>query len=224
VLVEKPIATTLREADQLIELAERKKVVLTVGHQERFVFARSGLLEGGEVPLEISCWRLGPWTGRGADVSAVLDLMIHDIDLMHCLVPGGVAEVDAFARAEQGRLADEVSATVAFENGTLARLHASRIAHQRKRGMQLVYVDGLVEIDFMTREIRNTTRRPLGEISFDDPLSASVASFIRSARGEDPTFVRAEEARLAVETALLIEDAAHAPAVRPAIEKIAATA
>ncbi len=131
------------------------------------MFARSGLLEMDETPLEISCWRMGPWTGRGADVSAVLDLMIHDIDLMHRLVPGAVAEVDAFGRAERGRHADEVSAAISFENGTLARLHASRIAHQRSRGMQLVYVDGIVEIDFVTREIRNTTRRPLGEISFE---------------------------------------------------------
>jgi predicted dehydrogenase len=224
VLVEKPIATTLREADELIELAERKNLVLTVGHQERFVFARSGLLEMNETPLEVSCWRMGPWTGRGADVSAVLDLMIHDIDLMHRLVPGAAAEVDAFARTERGRHPDEVSAAISFENGTLARLHASRVAHQRKRGMQLVYVDGIVEIDFMTREIRNTTRRPLGEIAFDDPLSASVESFIRSVRGQDETVVRPEEARLALETALMIEQAARAPAYRPMIEKIAATA
>jgi predicted dehydrogenase len=224
VLVEKPIATTLHEADQLIELAEANHLVLTVGHQERFVFARSGLLDMKEPPLEISCWRMGPWTGRGADVSAVLDLMIHDIDLVHRLVPDPVAEVDAFARTEHGRHADEVSAAVAFENGTLARLHASRIAHQRKRGMQLVYVDGMVEIDFMTREIRNSTRRPLGEIRFDDPLSESVASFIRSVRGEDPTVVRPEEARHALETALLIEQAAKAPVHSPVIEKIAATA
>lgn len=224
VLVEKPIATTLEEADQLIELAQEKGLVLTVGHQERFVFARSGLLDMSEAPLEISCWRMGPWTGRGVDVSAVLDLMIHDIDLLHRIVAGAVAEVDAFARSERGRHADEVSAAVAFENGTLARLHASRIAHQRKRGMQLVYVDGVVEIDFITREIRNSTRRPLGRISFDDPLSEAVASFIRSVRGEDPTVVRPEEARLALETALLIEQVAKAPAHSPVIEKIAATA
>ncbi len=167
---------------------------------------------------------MGPWTGRGADVSAVLDLMIHDLDLVHRLVPGAVSEVDAFARTEQGRHADEVSAAVCFENGTLARLHASRIAHQRKRGMRAVYADGVVEIDFMTREIRNTTRRPLGEISFDDPLGESVGAFVRAVRGEDPTFVRPEEARHALETALLIEQAARTPTHRPVIEKIAATA
>ncbi|HTO41229.1 MAG TPA: Gfo/Idh/MocA family oxidoreductase [Rhizomicrobium sp.] len=223
VLVEKPIATTLEEADALIALAEKRNVVLTVGHQERFVFARSGLMDMAQTPLEISSWRMGPWTARGDDVSAVLDLMIHDIDLVHRLVPGAVADVETFARAERSRFADEVSTTVAFENGTVARLHASRVAQQRKRGMQLVYVDGVVEIDFLTREIRNTTRRPLGKIAFDDPLSASVASFIASVRGA-PVFVRPEEARLALQTALTIEQAALLPARHPLAEKFAASA
>jgi predicted dehydrogenase len=131
---------------------------------------------------------------------------------------------DAFARTEHGRHADEVSASVAFENGTLARFYASRIAHQRKRGMQIVYVDGVVEIDFLTREIRNTTRRLLGEIRFDDPLSESVVSFVRSVRSREPAVVRPEEARHALETALMIEQAAKAPAHSPVLEKIAATA
>ncbi|HEY5338443.1 MAG TPA: Gfo/Idh/MocA family oxidoreductase, partial [Rhizomicrobium sp.] len=91
VLVEKPIATDLDEADALIALAEIKNRVLTVGHQERYVFARTGLLDFAEAPLEVECWRTGPWTGRGADVSAVLDLMIHDLDLVHRMIPGGVA-------------------------------------------------------------------------------------------------------------------------------------
>ena len=223
VLVEKPIATTLADADALIALAEKRNVVLTVGHQERFVFARSGLMDMAQTPLEISSWRMGPWTARGDDVSAVLDLMIHDIDLVHRLVPGAVADVETFARTERSNFADEVSTTLTFENGTVARLHASRVAHQRKRGMQLVYVDGVVEIDFLTREIRNTTRRPLGKIAFDDPLSASVASFIASVRGA-PVFVRPEEARLALQTALTIEQAAHVPARRALGEKFAVSA
>ena len=67
--------------------------ILTVGHQERFVFARTGLLDLDATPLEITCWRQGPWTGRGDDVSVVLDLMIHDLDLVHTLVPGAVVDV-----------------------------------------------------------------------------------------------------------------------------------
>ena len=81
VLVEKPIATDLEEAEELIELAAARGLVLTVGHQERFVFAKSGLLDYEDAPLSIECVREGPWTGRGTDVSVVLDLMIHDLDL-----------------------------------------------------------------------------------------------------------------------------------------------
>jgi hypothetical protein len=95
VLVEKPIATTVEESAELVALAREVGKVLTVGHQERFVFARTGLLAVGEVPQEITCWRQGPWTGRGDDVSVVLDLMIHDIDLVHSLVPGAVSEIRA---------------------------------------------------------------------------------------------------------------------------------
>src|SRR6202012_3300542 len=119
VLVEKPIATTLHEADALISLAEAKGRVLTVGHQERFVFARTGMLDYADAPLEVECWRTGPWTGRGADVSVSLDLMIHDLDLVHRLIPGDVADVVARTRSEQSNKPDEVSAVVHFENGSV---------------------------------------------------------------------------------------------------------
>jgi predicted dehydrogenase len=224
VLVEKPIATTLEEADALIRIAKERDLVLTVGHQERFVFARSGLLEWAKTPREIQCWRLGPWTGRGADVCVVLDLMIHDLDLMHRLVPGKAAMVAAQGTAKYDQFADDVRSTVAFDNGTMVRLHASRMAAERRRGMRLVYDDGVVEIDFITREIHNTTPRPLGSLSFDDPLGASVAGFVAAVRGTTPAFVRPEEARTALETALRIKQAMQRPARIPVTEGLAATA
>ncbi|HEY1631574.1 MAG TPA: Gfo/Idh/MocA family oxidoreductase [Rhizomicrobium sp.] len=208
VLVEKPIATDLDEADQLIALAEAKGLVLTVGHQERFVFARTGLLEYPDAPIEIETWRNGPWTGRGADVSAVLDLMIHDLDLVHRLVPCDVADVQATGRATQGGHADEVTARVTFDNGTVAKLTASRISPIRRRGLRAVYADGVIEIDFITRVVRNTTKRPLGSLDLGDPLGESVASFVNAAHRNAPTLVRPEEARRALETALLIDEAA----------------
>ncbi|HTQ14171.1 MAG TPA: Gfo/Idh/MocA family oxidoreductase [Rhizomicrobium sp.] len=208
VLVEKPIATDLDEADTLIALAEAKGLVLTVGHQERFVFARTGLLEYPDAPLEIETWRNGPWTGRGADVSAVLDLMIHDLDLVHRLVTADVADVTADGRATQGAYSDEVTARVTFDNGTVARLTASRISLIRRRGLRAVYADGVIEIDFITRQVKNTTRRPLGALDMGDPLGESVASFVNAARSSAPTLVRPEEARRALETALLIDEAA----------------
>jgi predicted dehydrogenase len=206
VLVEKPIATDVDEADALIALAEATGRVLTVGHQERFVFARTGLLNYPDAPLSVDCWRAGPWTGRGADVSVVLDLMIHDLDLMHQLIPFPVVDVSAHGRSTHSHHADEVSATVTFENGSVANLHVSRIAESRRRGMKAVYADGTVEIDFVTREMRNSTPRVLNPLTQDDPLGESVAAFVKAVRENSPTPVRPEEARQALETALMIDD------------------
>ena len=209
VLVEKPIATSLEEADALIALAEETGKVLTVGHQERFVFARTGLLDFPDAPKEVSCWRMGPWTGRGDDVSAVLDLMIHDIDLTHQLIPGAVADVEANSHTEMGRFADEVSTTVTFRNGSVAQLETSRVAQTRRRGMRAVYGDGVIEIDFLTRKMRNTTRRRLNALELGDPLGESVAAFVQAVQQGTPALVRPEEARRALETALLIDEAAE---------------
>lgn len=209
VMVEKPIATDLAEADDLVELADKMDKVLTVGHQERFVFSHFGLLGQKEMPLEVSCWRKGPWTGRGADVSVVLDLMIHDLDLVHQLIPGKVRSVQARGRCEQSLLCDEVKAAVMFENGAVARLETSRIAEGRSRGMRAVYSDGVVEVDFLTREVKNTTPRPLNSIDLADPLGESVGSFVKAVQTGTEPLVRAAEARNALATALLIDEAAE---------------
>ena len=209
VLVEKPIATSIEEADALIALAESTGRILTVGHQERFVFAQIGLLDHEETPLELSCWRQGPWSGRGSDVSVVLDLMIHDLDLVHQLVEGKVRNVQARGRTEKGHFADEVTAAVLFDNGTVARLETSRIAAERKRGMRAVYADGVVEVDFLTRKVINTTPRALNALVEGDPLGESVASFVAGARTGKAPLVRPRQARRALETALMIDEAAE---------------
>ena len=207
VLVEKPIATRLAEADQLIALAEAKGRVLTVGHQERFVFARAGLLDYDDAPLSVECWRMGGWTGRGVDVSVVLDLMIHDLDLVHRIVPASLCEVEASGRSVKSRHKDEVSAQLNFDDGTQVRLSASRVASLRHRGMRAVYSDGVIEIDFIARTVRNTTRRHLNPLMLQDLLGESVAAFVNAARGDGQAFVRPEEARRALATALEIERA-----------------
>ncbi len=224
VLVEKPIATTREEAAELVTLSRETGRLLTVGHQERFVFARTGLLDLAETPLEITCWRQGPWTGRGDDVSAVLDLMIHDLDLVHTLVPGAVSAVTARGLVQYGPFADEVSATVTFAGGTVAHLETSRVATERKRGMRAVYADGVVEIDFLTRAVTNTTPRPLRALEIGDPLGESVAAFAQAVRIGAPALVTAEQAAQALSTALLIEDAAGVaqgiPVAQPRIAKV----
>jgi predicted dehydrogenase len=210
VLVEKPIATTIEEANDLVALARQTGRVLTVGHQERFVFARTGLLDQDVTPLEIQCWRRGPWTGRGDDVSAVLDLMIHDLDLVHTLVGSEVAEIEARGEVQYGPHADEIAATVTFANGTVARLDTSRIAETRRRGLRAVYKDGVVEIDFLARTVKNTTPRALKALEIGDPLGEAVASFVAAARDGNAPMVLPEQARLALETAVLIDEAVEA--------------
>ena len=207
VLVEKPIATSIEEADALISLAESTGRILTVGHQERFVFAHTGLLDYDETPLEVSCWRKGPWSGRGTDVSVVLDLMIHDLDLVHKLIPGHVRSVQARGRCEKSLLADEVQAAIMFDNGAVARLETSRVSEERSRGMKAVYSDGIVEIDFLTRKVTNTTPRALNALEIGDPLGESVAAFVEAVHGGKAPLVRPAEARNALRSAILIDEA-----------------
>jgi len=210
VLVEKPIATTVEEADELVALARKTGLILTVGHQERFVFSRTGLLDQAVKPLSIECWRRGPWTGRGDDVSAVLDLMIHDLDLVHALVQSPIAHVSAQSLTQYGPYVDEVTAEIRFTDGTKASLDTSRIAETRKRGFRAVYADGVVEIDFLTRQVINTTPRPLQPLEMGDPLGDSVAAFVAAAAHGGEPLVLPEQAAQALETALLIEESAEA--------------
>jgi len=218
VLVEKPIATTMDEAQELVELSRQMGRILSVGHQERFVFARTGLLDLKEMPLEITCWRQGPWTGRGDDVSVVLDLMIHDLDLVHTLLPGKVVDVRAEGLIEYGPHADEVFALLRFDNGAIAKLETSRVASERKRGLRAVYADGVVEIDFLSRTVRNTTPRPLGALELGDPLGESVAGFIAAAKAGVDALVTPEQAAQALETALWIEEASGVAVPMPATQ------
>jgi predicted dehydrogenase len=218
VLVEKPIATTGEEAAELVALSREAGKILSVGHQERFVFARTGLLDITESPKEITCWRQGPWTGRGDDVSVVLDLMIHDLDLVHTLVPGLVEDVRAEGLIEYGPHADEVFALLRFASGTIAKLETSRVANERKRGLRAVYADGVVEIDFLSRTVTNTTPRPLGALELGDPLGEAVAGFVAAAKSGVDALVTAEQAARALQTALWIEQASGVAVPVPAVQ------
>ena len=225
VLVEKPIATNAAEAGHLIALARSRGLVLTVGHQERYVLARSGLLGIAESPEFIECVREGPWTGRGTDVSVVLDLMIHDLDLVHSLIPGAVAELTANGRLVYGQSHDAVHATLAFESGATVQLTANRAADERKRSLRIGYRDGSrIEVDFLTRQFVNTTATALNLVESSDPLGESIAAFVLAVRAGAPVMVRPEEALRALETALLIEESIVPAAVnakRPALRRTA---
>ncbi len=225
VFVEKPLAANLREADALVRLAEQRNLVLHTGHQERFVMKHLGLFDGDVKPLKIECHRASPFSPRNTDVSVVLDLMIHDIDLVHQLNPAEVIDIRANERFVSAR-SDEVSATVTFADGMVAELFSSRMAEGRKRFMRVIFPDGEIYIDFLTREIQNSTPRKLKALGSasaalsglpcpsTDPLGHGVAQFVRSVRQGLPASIAPREARRALSTALSILDAARLPQKR----------
>ena len=161
VYVEKPLAVSLQDADRIIGEAARRKLVLACGHQERVVFQAIGLFDVPEQPLRLEAVRHGPPSERSLDVSVVLDLMVHDLDLALSLSAGQPLAVEATGVRDFSGGWDQARAEVNFDNGFLAVFDASRMAPARKRTMKVVYPSGELEIDFLTREFRNTTGFPL---------------------------------------------------------------
>jgi predicted dehydrogenase len=215
VYVEKPIAVTLADAGKIRDAAAATGLVVACGHQERVVFRAMGLLDVPEQPLRLEALRHGPPSPRSQDVSAVLDLMVHDIDLALSLSaarPAGVEGGGGRFSASGGW--DETQAEVGFDDGFTAVFDVSRQAPARKRTMRVVYPSGEVEIDFLARTFRNTTPFALNPDFADtpagqDPLGASVASFLMAVRGQAPRpVVNAEEAIRALDLALVVEQAA----------------
>ena len=214
VYVEKPIATRIEDAEAMIARAAGAGLALACGLQERVVSQAMGLLNLPERPLSLEAVRRAPWNPRNTDVSCVLDLMIHDIDLAITLNPAEPLGVEAQGRTTHGPFLDEVACKVTLADGAVLRLEASRIAPERERRMRIVYPSGEVEIDFVTRAFRNTTPFALDEAFTDtpagkDPLGASVAAFVAAVRGEAARpAVTGEEAQRALELALAVEQAA----------------
>ncbi|OWK43429.1 Gfo/Idh/MocA family protein [Fimbriiglobus ruber] len=153
VLVEKPMCKTVAEADELISLAREANVPLQVGHIERFNPAFEELAKRPIRPAFIEAERHGPYTGRSTDIGAVLDLMIHDLDLILSLVPGPVKDVSAVGAAVFGGHEDMVNARLVFESGCVAHVTASRISARPKRRLRIWASEGYAGIDFVSRKI-----------------------------------------------------------------------
>lgn len=153
VLVEKPICQTVAQADELIQLAADAGIPFQVGHIERFNPAFEELLKRPITAKFIEAERHGPFTGRSVDIGAVLDLMIHDIDLLVALVRSPVREVQAVGAAVFGGHEDMVNARLVFASGCVAHLTASRIAVRPKRRLRIWAPEGYAGIDFVTRKL-----------------------------------------------------------------------
>ncbi|MDD5214098.1 MAG: Gfo/Idh/MocA family oxidoreductase [Methylococcales bacterium] len=150
VLVEKPITVTVAEADELIAIAETKNLILQVGHLERFNPAILGL-DKEEKPLFIESHRLSPFNPRANDVSVVLDLMIHDIDIILSLVDSELERIDASGTPVLTQGTDIANARLTFKNGCVANVTASRISMKMERKMRLFRPSSYISVDFQNR-------------------------------------------------------------------------
>jgi len=153
VLVEKPIATTVAQADDMIRVASEQGVPLQVGHIERFNPAFEELDRRPLQPKFVESERHGPFTGRSTDIGVVLDLMIHDLDLLLALANSPVKHVEALGLAVFGGHEDVVNARLIFENGCVAHVTASRVSQKPKRRLRVWAPEGYAGLDFVSKRL-----------------------------------------------------------------------
>ncbi len=151
VLLEKPISQTLEEADELIGLAESKDLVFQVGHLERFNGALSALEGIVQSPLYVETHRSSPFPGRGTDVNVVLDLMIHDIDILLTLVDSKIEKIDAMGIPVLTPHSDIANARIEFENGCRANLTVNRVSKDKTRKTLIFLPNGALSIDYLAQ-------------------------------------------------------------------------
>lgn len=153
-IVEKPVTTTVEQASSLLEIARRNNIVLQVGHVERFNSAVRYLSDQitGD-PLCIQTRRQGPFSNRIGDVGVVLDLMIHDIDIVLSLVRSPIASIHAIGRKVRSNHEDLAIAQIAFESGTIADIQASRVAECRAREMDIMTEDRYYSVNYGTQDV-----------------------------------------------------------------------
>ena len=182
-MVEKPLATSLAEAEELVALADRHAALLQVGHIERFNPALSAL-DGIRIrPKYVAAERLGTYTFRSTDIGVVLDLMIHDIDLLLSMVPSEVRSVEAVGVSLFGTHEDVANARLVFADGCVANLTASRASFQAVRKMRLYGAEGYATLDFASKQgtiLRPSDRLRRGELAADlEGLDISQPSAVR---------------------------------------------
>ena len=217
VLVEKPIAATLAEADEMAALARANTRILQVGHLLRYTAEHRAISARMTRPFYIECVRIAPFKPRGTDVSVILDLMIHDLDLVLSLVDSPVASVDAIGAPIASPHEDIANARLRFENGCVATIVASRISLKTERRMRLFGEEGYLAVDFAARRLTMIGRERgtplpmleggrLEEITWDehDALAAEHAAFAAAILDGAPVLVDAAAGRRALDAALRV--------------------
>ena len=224
-LIEKPITVTLAEADEVLALAVRQDVMVQIGHIERFNRAIRAAVPYVDAPLFIDSDRLAPFNPRGSDVAVVLDLMIHDIDLVLTLIGSPVREVSAAGLPVLTPSVDIADARITFESGAVATITSSRVSKERMRKLRIFQRNGYLSLDLaagtgemyrLRRDVDLATlarqAQPLESfverVAIDapegEPLRLELESFLAALRGEVPVAVSGRAGRDALAVALRI--------------------
>ena len=224
-LVEKPIAVTPGEAQELVELAKQRGCCLQVGHSERFNPVMALMRPHIKKPVFIECHRLSSFSERGTDVDVVLDLMIHDLDLVLSLNPGPIEEVRASGVAVLSSSIDIAHARIQFQSGGVANLTSSRVSTNKMRRLRIFQRDNYLSIDFQTRQGMICRRsaeageRPTVEVTNlqggdEEPLKLQLESFLHAACTGARPVVSGEDGAAAVAVAHQVLQAIEAFASR----------
>jgi predicted dehydrogenase len=241
VFIEKPITATLEQADELLEIARKNGVLVQIGHVERFNRAVRAALPYVSRPRFIESERLALFSLRGADVAVVLDLMIHDIDLVLTLVGDTAEEISAVGVPVLTPMLDIANARVTFSSGAVANITSSRISRDRVRKIRIFQESGYMSLDlaagsgnfFRLKEKLDPSRALAGQVNITDfvdhipltapegePLRLEFDSFVAAINGEGPVVVTGEDGRRALAVALRI--VAEIERTRPALTGVAA--
>ncbi len=207
VLIEKPITPTIGEAEELFRLARQNNLILQVGHIERFNAAIQELEKRVDNPRFIESHRLGPFKERATDMGVVLDLMIHDIDIILTLVKSEISRLDASGTPVLSRKEDIANARLKFENGCVANMTASRLTRDEMRRIRVFQKNAYISLDFSKQElvIYRKVTRPHKEIVVEkpkiakgEPLKKELESFVECVREGKKPLVSEEEVKKAL--------------------------
>lgn len=210
-LIEKPITKTVEEADELLSIAQKTGLILQVGHVERF---NAGFMAVEKVinnPLFIECHRLGPYKQRSTDIGVVLDLMIHDIDIILGLVKDEIVDVEAIGASVLSNHEDIANVRLKFANKAICNLTASRITNKTMRKIRVFQKDAYISLDyfkpscFIYRMVNKKITRQIVRIRKEEPLKLELDAFVNCVRTKEKPLVSGIEGRNALKIALNIQ-------------------
>jgi len=211
-LVEKPFTPTLKEADALIEIAKTNDLILQVGHIERFNSAFGATLKLIKEPKFIECHRLSPFPNRSLDVGAVLDIMIHDIDIVLGLVNSEIKQIESVGVNVLTKFEDIANVRITFKNGCVANLTASRVSDEVMRKIRIFQEDTYISLDYKDAKASvykkdglTITKTDL-PIEKEQPLQKELQAFIDCVLNHKEPLVSGKVARQALAVALEIQD------------------